>query len=147
MRQFVKIAALLSLFLLNSCVTPNVMIEESNYSVKQHRMAVMAAFGLVRAVSQNGREILSLYHDRKLNNIEVTSKTKERLYTRVVVLGPRRPYSVAVEVHIERRDPDTKVFQDVGLDEDLAARRATSIRDMLNQSRDEGGTFDEEAPF
>ena len=147
MKNLRNIVAICWILLLSSCVTPNVMIEESNYSVKQHRVAIVAALSLVRAVSQNGREILSLYHDRKLKNIEVTPKTKERLYTKVVVLGPRRPYKVAIEVHIEGRDPDTKEFVDLGLDEALAEKRAVVIRNMLNQSRDEGGTFDDEAPF
>lgn len=147
MNIFKKTAAFLTALMLSSCATQNVAIEESNFSVKQHRVAIVAALGLVRGVSQNGREILSLYHDRKLKNIDVTAKTKERLYTKAVVLGSRRPYSVSVEVHVEKRDPDSKEFQDVGVDERLSAKRTLAIREMLNQSREEGGTFDEEAPF
>ena len=146
MKIFSTFAALLFL-VLSSCATKNVAIEDSNLSVKQHRVAIVAALGLVRGVSQNGREILSLYHDRKLKNIEVTAKTKERLYTKVVILGPRRPYSVSVDVVVERRDPDSKEFVVVGSDSRLSERRTAAIREMLNQSREEGGTFDEEAPF
>jgi hypothetical protein len=138
---------LLSAFFLVSCATQNAAIQNSNFSVKQHRVAIVAALGLVRGVSQNGREVLSLYHDRKLKNIDVTAKTKERLYTKAVILGPRRPYNVSVQVHIERRDPDSGEFQEVGIEENLSDRRASAIREMLNQSREEGGTFDEEAPF
>lgn len=146
MKIFSTFATLLFL-VLSSCATRNAAIEDSNLSVKQHRVAIVAALGLVRGVSQNGREILSLYHDRKLKNIEVTAKTKERLYTKVVILGPRRPYSVSVDVVVERRDPDSKEFVVVGSDSRLSERRTAAIREMLNQSREEGGTFDEEAPF
>ena len=129
------------------CQTPGYLIEESNYSVKQHRIAITAALGQVRAVSVNGREILSYYHDRGFKGFEVTSKTQERLYTRVVILGARRPYRVSVEVHVEQRDPESKKFLDIGLDEGLGLKRAVVIKDMLNQSRDNDGTFDEEVPF
>lgn len=130
-----------------SCATSGVYIEESNFSVKQHRIAITSALGLVREVSQNGRVINSLYHDRKLKNIEITPKTKERYYTKVIVLGAIRPYRVLVEVHHETRDPDIKEFIDTGLDEELAMKRAEVIKTLLNQSRDETSTFDEENPF
>lgn len=135
------------MLLASSCATPGYVLEESNYSVKQHRIAITAALGLVRQVSQNGRVVLSLYHDKNLKNIEVNPKTRERYFTRVTVLGSIRPYRVQVEVIQEKRDPDTKEFMPVGLDEDLAEKRAMVVQNMLNQSRDEGRTFDEEAPF
>jgi hypothetical protein len=129
------------------CQTSGVLIEDSDFSVKQHRIAITAALTQVRAVSQNGREIYSYYHDRNLKAFEVTPKTKERLYTKAVILGARRPYSVSVEVHLERRDPDSKKFQDLGLDDKLSRKRAAAIKQMLNQSREEATTFDEETPF
>ena len=91
--------------------------------------------------------ILSYYHDHALNGFEVTSKTKERFYTQVTILGPRRPYRIAVEVHIERRDPETKRFYDIGLDEGLGRKRTIAIKEMLNQSRENSTVFDEETPF
>ena len=148
MKSFRTLAlGLVFILLASSCATPGYMIEESNYSVKQHRIAITAALGLVRQVSQNGRVVLSLYHDKNLKNIEVTPKTRERYFTRVTVLGAIRPYRVQVEVIQEKRDPDTKEFMPVGLDEELAEKRAMVVQNMLNQSRDEGRTFDEESPF
>lgn len=133
--------------LIAGCQTPGIVIEESNYSVKQHRIAVTAALGQVRSVSENGRVINSFYHDREFKGFEVTPKTKERLYTQVIILGTRRPYRVSVEVHIEQRDPDSKKFEDVGVDEGLGLKRTAVIQEMLNQSRDTGSVFDEETPF
>ena len=129
------------------CQTPGIIIDESNYSVKQHRIAVTAALGQVRSISENGRVMRSFYHDRSFKGFEVSSKTKERLYTQVSILGTRRPYRVSIEVHIEQRDPDSQKFEDVGLDEGLGLKRAAVIQDMLNQSRDTTSIFDEEAPF
>lgn len=134
------------LFLLG-CETPGLVITESNYSVKQHRVAITAALGQVRSISQNGREIYSYYHDRGFKGFEITIKTKERLYTKVVILGNRRPYTVSVEVRVEQKDRETKKFVDIGLDESLSRKRALAIKEMLNQSRDDGSVFDEGVPF
>jgi len=134
------------LFLLG-CQTPGLVIEESNYSVKQHRVATTLALGQVRSVSQNGRVLLSYYHDRSLKGFQVTAKTTERLYTKVSVLGNRRPYTVSVEVHIEQKDPETNRFIDIGLDDELGFKRALAIKEVLNQSRAESSAFDEEVPF
>lgn len=141
-----SVVFLLVLFFLG-CRTPGLVIEESDYSVKQHRVAVTAALGQVRGVSQNGRTMISYYHDRSFKGFEVTAKTQERLYTKVSVLGSRRPYVVSVEVHIEQKDPETNKFIDIGLEENLGRKRALAIKSMLNQSRDQSGVFDEEVPF
>lgn len=142
-----RILTLSFLIFLASCATPGVFIEESNYSVKQHRIAITQALGPVREVSRNGRVIYSAYHDAKFKEIEVTAKTKERYYTKVSILGAIRPYKVSVEVLVDRRDPDTKQFAFADHDDELAQKRARTIKEMLNQSRDELTTFDEENPF
>lgn len=146
--RFQRICILAAAFaFISGCQTPGYIIEESDYSVKQHRVAITKAMGPINTVSPNGRELTSMYHDRNLKNFEVTSKTRERLYTKAIVLGPRRPYRVSVEVRVEQRDPDTGRFLDIGLEEDLSRRRAVNIRDVLNQSPASPGIFDEENPF
>lgn len=129
------------------CQTRGYLIEESDRSVRQHRQAITASLGQVRTVSENGRELYSYYHDRKLNGLEVGPKTKERLYTKVSILGTRRPYAIAVEVVVEKRDPVSKEFIEIGLDEGLAEKRGLQIQDLLNQSLDKTGQFDDQAPF
>lgn len=136
-----------TLIFLSGCATSGIFIEESNYSVKQHRIAITQAFGLVREVSRNGRVITSGYHDGKFKELDVTEKTKARYFSRASVLGSIRPYRVSVEVILEKRDPETGKFIRVEDDETLAAKRAAVIQQMLNQSRDELSTFDEENPF
>lgn len=133
--------------ILSSCTTPGVVIEESNYSIKQHRVAITAALGLVREISQNGRTIYSVYHDKTFAELELTPKSKERYYTKATILGPIRPYRVSVEVLKEVKDPELKAWVIVDSDMKLAAQRAAVIEKLLNQSREEGTTFDQEAPF
>jgi len=136
------LAFLLIGLVLSSCTTPGVVIEESNYSIKQHRVAITAALGLVREISQNGRTIYSVYHDKAFAELELTPKSKERYYTKATILGPIRPYRVSVEVLKEIKDPELKAWVIVDSDMKLAAPRAAVIEKLLNQSREEGTTFD-----
>ncbi len=133
--------------ILSSCTTPGVVIENSNYSIKQHRVAITAALGLVREISQNGRTVISVYHDKAFAELELTPKLKERYFTRATILGPMRPYRVSVEVIREVKDPELRAWVIADSDMRMAAQRASVIEKLLNQSRDDGGTFDQEAPF
>lgn len=148
MQSFQLAFLFLGLLFFQGCQTPSgVVLTETSLPIKQSRMAVTAAIGEARAISQNGREISSHYHDRKLKYLDVTPKTKERLYTKVIVLGARRPYDIEVQVHIEQRDPDTKNFHDIGLDDELSLLQAKTIQQVLNQSREKIQTIDDGAPF
>jgi hypothetical protein len=138
---------ILSGLFFSGCATPGYTVENSNYSIKQHRIAITAAFGLVKDISQNGRTVSSMYHDREFKTVELTPKTKARLYSKATVLGAIRPYKISIQVLEERKDPDTRQWIVVENHIDLAEKRAEIIQSLLNQSRDDGGTFDEEAPF
>lgn len=130
------------------CQTYPYKIAESNLSLKDNRIAIVAAIGEAKAVSENGREIYSYYHNKNLKVLDDPHLPKTRYYTKVVVLGVRRPYGVSVEVRKEQKDPETKKFIDQGIDESLTQRRMNSIQQMLNQSREKGvPAFDVENPF
>lgn len=132
----------------SSCqTTQGVLLAETPLAIRQTRIAVTSALGEARVISQNGREISTHFHDRKLKLLEVTPKVQERLYTKVVILGARRPYDIAVQVHIEQRDPDTKNFYNIGLDENLSLVQGRALQQALNQSRDKAVAIDEGAPF
>lgn len=138
-----------SLFLtILGCQTSSYIIPESNLSVKDNRKAIVAAVGDVKSVSENGREIVTPYHNRSFKVLDDTSTMKTRYYTKVVVLGARRPYEVSVEVRKEQKDPETKIFLDQGIDEGLTQIRMVAIQQMLNQSREKvAPAFDVENPF
>jgi len=144
---FYQCVVLVLIFFCGACQTPGFVISESYVPVKQTRVAVVTVLGPARTVSQNGREITTQYHDRNLKYLDVTPKTKERLYTKVTILGARRPFDVAVETHIERRDPTTRDFVDVGLDENLTAKQGAIVQEALHQSRDKSDAIDVEIPF
>lgn len=130
------------------CQTNPYLIKESNVSIKDHRKAVVAAVGEVKSVSENGRELYTPYHNRNFKNLDEPNSPKVRYYTKVVVLGARRPYDVSVEVHKEQKDPDTNAYIDQGIDESLTRARVKAIEVMLNQSREKASpAFDVENPF
>ena len=129
------------------CQTHPYIISESYLPVSDHRRAIVAAIGEPRTVSQNGREITSFYHDRNFKYVDESKKPKIRYFTKVVVLGPRRPYEVSVEVIKEQRDPDTKQYIEQGLDDSLSQIRVNEIANVLNQSREKPQSVDVENPF
>lgn len=143
----VKSFLFLVLFLLLGCQTHPYLISESYLPVSDHRKAIVAAIGDPRIVSQNGREITSQYHDHNFKLIDDMGKVKIRYYTKVLVLGPRRPYEISVEVIKEQKDPETKEFIDQGLDDSLSQKRLSDVAKMLNQSRDRSQSIDVENPF
>lgn len=134
--------------LLAGCqTTDGILISENLLSLKETRIAITSVLGPIRSISENGRELVSQYHDKKTKFLDVTAKTKERYYTQVIILGPRRPYEINVQVHHEIRDPGNQLFQDVGLDLTQSTQQAKLIKEALNQSRDKGQAIDEGAPF
>ncbi len=134
-------------FAIVSCQTSMHVISESMLSAKEHRKAIVAAFGDPRLISQNGREIYSHYHDKKFKFIDEPTNVDIRYVTKTSILGARRPYDVAVEVRTEQKEPGSKQFLDSGLDDSLSQKRLQELRKVLNQSRENSQEFDVENPF
>lgn len=139
--------AVVFLFAIFGCQTNMHVIRESMLSAKEHRKAIVVAFGDPRLLSQNGREVYSQYHDKKFKFIDEPTNVDTRYFTKTTILGARRPYDVAVEVHTERKDPGSKQFLDTGLDDGLSQKRLQELRKVLNQSRENSQEFDVENPF
>ncbi len=144
--KFSLIAATLA-FAIVSCQTNMHVIPESMLSAKEHRKAIVAAFGDPRLISQNGREVYSHYHDKKFKFIDEPTNVDIRYVTKTSILGARRPYDVAVEVRTEQKEPGSKQFLDSGLDDSLSQKRLQELRKVLNQSRENSQEFDVENPF
>ena len=132
--------------LLSSCRTGGVILRETPLSVSETRRVIVSVIGEPRSVSQNGREIISKFYDRKDRAIPRMEMAKERYYTHVTVLGDRRPYDIQVEVLVEGRNPDG-VFEVVGRDDNKATIIAEKLRQALNQSRDTRNVIDDFRSF
>lgn len=141
------LSAFLLLIFLSGCQTTGFYIEDSNLPVPETRKVVAAIIGKPRIISLNGRELTSSFHDRKFEDLDETKKIKARYYTKVVILGPRRPYEISIQVTKEVLDLETMTFVDQGIDEGLTMKRAIEIKRALNKSLDTYQAVDAEEVF
>lgn len=137
---------LLCSLLLSGCQTGGVILRETPLNLSETRRVITVVIGEPRGVSQNGREILSKYYDKRNKLIEKMDMARERLYTQVTVLGDRRPYDIQVEVFVEGRTSDGG-FESIDRDDDRASVIAEKIRQALNQSRDKRNVIDDFRSF
>lgn len=148
MRFFLKASLVFLVFgVLSGCATNAYYIENSTLPVADSRKVITAVIGKPRILSLNGRELSSVYHDKKFEPIDETKKIKSRYYTKVVILGPRRPYEISVEVIREVLEPETATFVAVGLDEALSRQKAVEIKRGLNKGLETLQTVDGDNPF
>jgi hypothetical protein len=137
----------LSLISLLGCQTDGVVLHDTPLNISETRKAIAGVIGQPRATSENGREMVSKYYDRKGNNDDVQIKgIKERFSTHIIILGDRRPYDIQVEVVVEVRDHEGK-YQVVERDEARAAKVAGEIQKALVQSRDNRNLIDDFRPY
>lgn len=122
-------------------------ITDSNLPVAETRVAVTAVIGPPKAVSVNGRELISDYHNVQFQPLNLESKPKVRYYTKVTILGARRPYEINIQVHKELFEASTKGYVNVGLDDSLSQKRAKEIKKAHNYSLEKSQSFDGDAPF
>lgn len=146
MRRYAGVLYFFLTLLLSSCRTGGAILRETPLNVSETRRVIVGVIGEPRGVSQNGRELISQYYDRKNKRIEKMDTAKERLYTQVTVLGDRRPYDVQVEVFIEVRTEDSG-FEVSERDDDRASSIAEKIRQALNLSRDTRNVIDDFRSF
>lgn len=131
---------------LSSCQTGYV-ISESPLSLIDTRRAFVVALGQVRVVSTNGREVYSHYHDKNFKILSNPTSVEQRYYTKLTILGARRPYDIDVQVREEIKSAGIEGFDDAGLDQNLSNVRGQAIQKVLNQSRAKTVKVDGEDPF
>mgnify|MGYP006323984601 CR=1 FL=1 len=138
-----NILSLLMLFFINGCTTTTgAVINESNISLTETRKAIVKLFGEPRAISQNGRELISEYMDKKGRVLESAKKAKERRYAHITILGERRPYDIVVNVVIETLvEADT--YEKLDDDELLSDVLAKNLEKELLKSRENRNIFDD----
>lgn len=131
---------------LTSCQTGGIVLRETPLGISETRKAVVSVIGEPRRVSQNGRELYSQYYGRDGKNISDPLSVRQRLSTRVIILGDRRPYDIQVTVFIEEKTSGRK-FEITGQDDGRAAQIAENLRKRLNQSRDSRNVIDDFRSF
>ncbi|HRO66939.1 MAG TPA: hypothetical protein PL182_05195 [Pseudobdellovibrionaceae bacterium] len=109
------------------------------------RRVVYSLMGDPRVVSAGGYEIDSKYHDDKGKPLDRPGDVKERYFTRVTILGDRRPYDLWVQVFAEAQGYDG--YESVGQDDLMAEDFADRLKKALHESRDKRNVIDDFKAF
>jgi len=131
---------------LSSCQTTGVFIREVPISATDVRKGVVTVIGEPRNTSTNGRELISRYHDKVGNFDDAIKANKERRFTKVTILGDRRPFDVQVEVFIEQKTPEG-FYEVVEQDDRLAQEMAAKIKKALHQGLEKRNMIDDFRAF
>lgn len=145
MRILFFIPLLISMFYLASCQTTGAVIRDTPMSLAEIRRVTITVIGDPRKTNENGHELESTYFDKKKKPIERPNEVKERYYTRVTILGDRRPYDIQVQCLAEIRTPDG--YEDAGEDDGLATEWASEIKKALHESREKRNFIDDFKAF
>lgn len=137
---------ILGLLFVTGCQTSAVTLHETPLNISETRRVIASVIGQPRVTSENGREMISKYYDRKGNMEDSAKLGRERLYTHVTILGDRRPYDIQVEVVVEVKDRSGS-YQEVEKDDGRAEKVALQIEKALVQSRDNRNVIDDFRPF
>ncbi len=130
--KYIFIAFILSL--LSSCVTApkdTIGIGEVNSSIAEIKKIANKTIGGIRAQSENGREIESNYYSLYEDDEFDPETADERAYTKVYILGDRRPYKVRVAVIVERKK--NAEFKFAEFDKSLALVKAKELKSRLTE--------------
>ena len=143
MRALVLISLL---FLQTSCVTKSdARLSEQNQSLSEIKQAIIAVIGEPRHVSENQRTVVSQYFGRKKDRRFDPQTSKIRMYSRVTILGDRRPYDITVDVVVEEKQG--RNYQPVVTDPAEAKAIIADIKKRLHQSLEERNVIDDFRAF
>tara|TARA_B110001454_G_scaffold219198_1_gene251480 strand:- start:52700 stop:53131 length:432 start_codon:yes stop_codon:yes gene_type:complete len=139
MYKFLFLSLLISLVV--GCAGPGTYIHESDISLTESRKALVKLYGEPRSISQNGREFLTNYMDKKGRILESAKKAKERRYAHIKILGERRPYDILVNVVVQTQvDGNYETLDD---DEALSKQLAVEIKKELLKSLENRNIIDD----
>ena len=123
------------------CASSAARVEEQNHSLSSIRKVIEAVIGQPRSVSSNQRVYLSEYYGRKTDKNFDENKSKIRNYTRISIIGDRRPYDIDVDVIVEQKNGRT--YEEIGTDEKLSTEVAESLKSKLHQGLDGRNVIDD----
>jgi hypothetical protein len=104
-----------------------------------------AAVG-IRGRSANGRELVSKYHSPNGDGYDYAATSAERAYSKLKILGERRPYNLQVHYIVEERN-SKGIYQIKKYDEGKAQKVLKSLIDYLVTRPDREDFIDDFRPF
>ncbi len=104
-----------------------------------------AAVG-IRGRSANGRELVSKYHSATGDGYDYADTKAERAYSKLRILGERRPYTLQVQVIIEKRNAKG-TYKMVNYDLEKAEKVLKGLIDYLVTRPEREDFIDDFRPF
>jgi hypothetical protein len=104
-----------------------------------------AAVG-IRGRSANGRELVSKYHSATGDGYDYADTKAERAYSKLRILGERRPYTLQVQFIVEKRN-SKGVYRMVDYDQEKAEKVLKSLIDYLVTRPEREDFIDDFRPF
>jgi hypothetical protein len=104
-----------------------------------------AAVG-IRGRSANGRELVSKYHSATGDGYDYADTKAERAYSKLRILGERRPYTLQVQVIVEKRN-SKGVYRMVDYDQEKAEKVLKGLIDYLVTRPEREDFIDDFRPF
>lgn len=117
-----------------------------NYSVEAIVKAYERATTGIRGRSQNGRELISKYHSLKGDIYDNAYNKKERAYSKLSILGDRRPYVLKVYYIVEQRTEEG-AYEIVDYNEESAHRILDKMVEFLVTRPDKDDFIDDYRAF
>lgn len=104
-----------------------------------------AAIG-IRGRSPNGRELVSKYHSPTGDGYDYAATNPQRAYSKLRILGERRPYTLQLEYIIEERNA-SGAYRIVEYDQSKAQKVLKALMDYLVTRPDREDFIDDFRPF
>lgn len=116
-------------------------VEEQNRSLSDIRKVIIHVMGEPRSTTDDQRVYLSQYYGRKSDKKFDAQKSKIRQYTRIAIIGDRRPYDLNVQVIVEQKNG--RLYEEVGTDDKESATIAQEIKSKLHQGLEDRNVIDD----
>lgn len=131
----------LIVFGLTGCSTLTINDVKAPLHRVQQSVAAASPFG-IRRISSNKREFLSGYFLYSGGKYKEADALPQRMYAHWSILGDRRPYTVEVQVRLERRS-GRGAYSEVGTSKELAKVLYKSFRKNLDERLEERNVIDD----
>lgn len=136
-----------SILLIVGCATGVVTIEDLNIATDDLQKVIVSSLPVrARGQSVSGREFKSAYFVQRNGEFEESDGGPTRSYVIAEIIGDRRPYSISVQVVVEKRTGEGHYTQDRA-DERLARVISRRIQKALHERREDRNIIDDFRAF
>jgi hypothetical protein len=137
-------------FFLSSCATTPEGSYAERKTVNAPVVGIIKAFDRaaigIRGRSANGRELVSKYHSPNGDGYDYADTKPERAYSKLKILGERRPYTLQVQYIIEKRN-SAGVYKTFDYDQAKADKVLKALIEYLVTRPDREDFIDDFRPF